>query len=445
MKATSNMMERAQKYEASAVVTPSRTSQRWVRIIPVALIMYTIAFIDRTNISLALARISRDLHLDPQQAGTVAGIFFWGYLVLQIPGGHLAKHWSAKKFISILLVAWGIFAVGCGLARTYHELLLLRLFLGVAESGVYPATLILLSHWFPRAERARANAFWLLCLPVAVIVSSPFSGWMLDHWSWRVMLIVEGSLPFLWLAIWVKFVQDRPAEASWLPESERVPLVETLRREHSELEGQERIPYLRALLRPHVFLLAAVYFCFVSGQMGLLFWLPSAMGNFRKLSGVSTGILYTLPFIVGAISLLFISRHSDRVHERRLHAAGAMLFGGCCILLAVATISRSLLLAFTFVVISGVGAYAPMGSFWAIPTETLPSKIVGSAMGFVNAIGNLGAYFAPLVVGYLNKKTGHFLSGFAYLGAITVVGAGLATLLRTAPMSPVTGREEAGT
>ena len=438
------MAELQQKSDASAGMTGNAPSQRWVRIIPVALIMYTIAFIDRTNISLALPRISRDLHLDPQQAGTVAGIFFWGYLALQIPGGHLAKHWSAKKFISILLVAWGIFAVGCGLARTYHELLLLRLLLGIAESGVHPATLILLSHWFPRSERARANAFWLLCLPVAVIISSPFSGWMLDHWSWRVMLVAEGSLPFLWLAIWVKFVHDHPTQAPWMPESERVPLVETLRREHSELEGQERVPYLRALLRPRVFLLAAVYFCFISGQMGLLFWLPSAMENFRKLSSFLTGTLYTLPFMVGAVSLLIISRHSDSVHERRYHAAGAMLLGGSCILLAVATISRSHFLAFAFIALSGVGAYGPMGAFWAIPTETLPSRIVGSVMGFVNAIGNLGAYFAPLIVGFLNKKTGHFLSGFAYLGAITVVGAGLATFLKTTPASPATGRKEAG-
>src|SRR5258708_4670031 len=276
------MAELAQTSDASAPVTRNVASQRLIRIIPVALIMYTIAFIDRTNISLALPRIRQDLHLDPQQAGTVAGIFFWGYLALQIPGGHLAKHWSAKKFISILLVAWGIFAVGCGLARTYHELLLLRLFLGIAESGVHPATLILLSHWFPRSERARANAFWLLCLPVAVIISSPFSGWMLDHWSWRVMLAAEGSLPFLWLAIWVKVVNDHPTEATLTPESERLPLVETLRTEHSELEGQEKVPYLRALLRPRGFLLAAVYFCFISGQMGLLFWLPSAMENFKK-------------------------------------------------------------------------------------------------------------------------------------------------------------------
>jgi MFS family permease len=422
--------------------TQSRVSIRWIRIIPVALIMYTIAFIDRTNISLALPRISRDLHLDSQQAGTVAGIFFWGYLALQIPGGHLAKHWSAKKFISVLLVAWAIFAVGCGLARTYRELLLLRLLLGVAESGVYPATLILLSHWFSRCERARANAFWLLCLPGAVIVSSPFSGWILDHWSWRVMLVAEGSLPFLWLAIWLAFIQDHPREAHWLPEDERSVLVETLRRESLALESSEKLPYLRALLQPQVFLLAAVYFCFVSGQMGLLFWLPSAMGKFTTLSGLSTGILYTIPFIVGAASLLIISRHSDKVHERRFHAAGAMLFGGSCILLAVAIIPHSFLVAFGFIALSGVGAYGPMGAFWAIPTETLSPGIVGSVMGFVNAIGNLGAYFAPLIVGYLNKRTGSFLAGFTYLGAITLVAAGLAALLKTASAQPQTRLSE---
>src|ERR1700724_4666344 len=130
-------MTTAEHNDAKTEITPSRISQRWIRIIPLALVMYTIAFIDRTNISLALPRISRDLHLDPQQAGTVAGIFFWGYLALQIPRGPLPKHWSAKKFISILLVVWALFAIGCGLARTYRELLLLRLLLGVAESGVY--------------------------------------------------------------------------------------------------------------------------------------------------------------------------------------------------------------------------------------------------------------------------------------------------------------------
>jgi MFS family permease len=392
--------------------------------------MYTIAFIDRTNVSLALPRISRDLHLDPQQAGTVAGIFFWGYLALQIPGGHLAKHWSPRKFISVLLVAWSLFAIGCGLARTYHELLLLRLLLGVAESGVFPATLILLSHWFSRAERARANAMWLLCLPCAVIFSSPFSGWMLDHWGWRVMLIAEGALPLVWLAIWLVFIQDHPGEARWLPQADRDSLVATLRAESVDLERSEPVPFFRALIHPQVFVLATIYFCFVSGQMGLLFWLPSATENFKKLSSLHTGILFTFPFIVGAVALLIVARHSDTTRERRKHAATAMLLGGLFILLAVAVISYSPLLAFAFIILSGVGAYGPMAPFWAIPTETLPAKTVGSVMGLVNAIGNLGAYFAPLIVGYLNKITGNFVSGFAYLGAITVVGGALCFLLR---------------
>src|SRR5713101_5295308 len=419
---------------APAARTAMAAPSRWARIIPVALVMYTIAFIDRTNISLALPRISRDLHLDPQQAGTVAGIFFWGYLALQIPGGHLAKHWSPKKFISVLLVAWSLLAVGCGLARTYHELLVLRLLLGVAESGVFPATLILLSHWFSRAERARANALWLLCLPCAVILSSPFSGWMLDHWGWRVMLVAEGALPLVWLGIWIAFIQDHPGEARWLPPAERESLTATLRAESAELERSENVPYLRALMRPQVFVLAAIYFCFVSGQMGLLFCLPTE--TFKKLSSLRTGIVYTFPFIIGAIFLLIVARHSDKTRERRMHVAAAMGLGGIFILLAVAVIPYSLLLAFAFIILSGVGAYGPMGPFWAIPTETLPAKTVGSVMGFVNAIGNLGAYFAPLIVGHLNKTTGSFLSGFAYLGAITVLGAALCFLLKPA-VSPV--------
>jgi sugar phosphate permease len=237
-------------------------------------------------------------------------------------------------------------------------------------------------------------------------------------------------LPLVWLAIWLVFIQDHPGEARWLPQADRDSLVATLRAESADLERSETVPLFRALIHPQVFVLAAIYFCFVSGQMGLLFWLPSATENFKKLSSLHTGILFTFPFIVGAVALLIVARHSDTTRERRKHAATAMLLGGLFILLAVAVISYSPLLAFAFIILSGVGAYGPMAPFWAIPTETLPARTVGSVMGLVNAIGNLGAYFAPLIVGYLNKITGNFVSGFAYLGAITVVGGALCFLLR---------------
>jgi sugar phosphate permease len=401
-------------------------TQRWFRIIPVAFIMYTISFIDRTNISLALPHISSDLHLDPTQAGGIVGIFYAGYWVLQVPGGHLAKHWSAKKFISVLMVVWGASAVGCGLARNAHELMIMRVLLGVAEGGVFPATLILLSHWFSRTERARANAFWLMCLPGAVIISSPVSGWILDHWNWRVMMIAEGALPIAWLTVWLLFIEDSPSQVRWLVATDRDRLMQTLNQEAAALEVADRVSYWRALLQPQVLILIGVYFCFTGGQMGFLFWLPSAMGKFAAMSNLSTGLLFTFPFMVGAAALLVNSRHSDKRRERRAHVAVPMMIGGACLLAAVLYTARSPLIAFAFLCLSGIGAYGPMGPFWAIPTETLPAKVVGSVMGLVNAIGNMGSYFGPLVIGYLAKRTGSFLYGFAFLGIITWAGALLA-------------------
>ena len=144
-------------------------SQRWLRIIPVALIMYTISYVDRTNVNMALTpRISslmKDLFMDDRMKGEAAGIFFFGYVLLQIPGGHLATRWSARKVISLCLIAWGICAVACGLAHSFRQFEVARFFLGVAESGVFPSMLVLLANWFPRSERARANAYWNLCQP----------------------------------------------------------------------------------------------------------------------------------------------------------------------------------------------------------------------------------------------------------------------------------------
>ncbi|HEV2452690.1 MAG TPA: MFS transporter, partial [Verrucomicrobiae bacterium] len=148
------------------------THQRWLRIIPVALVAYTISYVDRTNVSLSLdPRIStmmRDLAMDDRMKGQAAGIFFLGYALLQAFGGHLAVRWSAKKLVSLCLVFWGVCAIGCGLAKTFTQFEGMRFLLGMAESSVYPAIVVLLAHWFPRAERARANAAWNLCQPLAV-------------------------------------------------------------------------------------------------------------------------------------------------------------------------------------------------------------------------------------------------------------------------------------
>jgi MFS family permease len=402
--------------------------QRWRRVIPVAFVMYTIAFVDRTNISLALPMMSRDLHMNPAQAGSAAGVFFWGYLLLQIPAGYLAEHWSAKRFIGILLILWGATATACGLVHTWREFWYARLLLGVTEGGVWPAVLVLLAHWFPRSERARANAYWMLCLPAAVVISSPLSGWILGRWGWRVMLIAEGALPFVWLVLWMIMIDDYPRQARWIPSDERRYLETTLAAESSALNTAERPSILRTLSQPQVLLLVCIYFLENSGNYGYLFWLPSALHNARYLSNFMVGVLFAIPYLITALGMVLNSRHSDRTRERRLHVAGGLAWGGLFLLLSILLSATFPLLSFIAIAMVGAGSYGVLGPFWAIPTETLPASVCGSAMGLINALGNLGGFFGPLMVGYLDKRTGNFTYAFALLGVGFLAGAALSLL-----------------
>ena len=415
--------------------------KRWLRIIPVAFIMYTIAFIDRTNISLAIPSMSRDLHMDPAQAGNAAGVFFWGYLVLQIPGGYFAHRWSAKRFVSVLLVVWGVCSVLTGFVHSSREFALMRFLLGVAEGGVWPATLVLLANWFPRDERARANAFWMLCLPAAVVVSSPLSGWILGRWNWRVLLVAEGLFPMVWLAVWLWLIHDYPHQAGWISRQEREYLETTLARESSELEPAAPEPYRRALLRPQVIILVCIYLLQTSGTYGYLFWLPTALGTVKSLSSVAVGVLFMVPYAITAVGMVLNARHSDRKRERRGHVAFAEAWGGIFLLAAVLTAAHSSVLSFGLICLAGAGPYAALGPFWAIPTETLPRSVAAPAMGLINAIGNLGGYFGPLAVGFLNKTTGSFVYGFGALSLGLLVASGLAFLLHTPESAPL-GRGE---
>jgi MFS family permease len=399
------------------------SSQRWLHIIPVAFIMYTIAFIDRTNISLALPKMSIALHMNPTQAGGAAGVFFWGYVLLQIPGGHLAQRWSAKRFVAILLVAWGLCSVACGLVQTWHQFLVMRFLLGISEGGVWPAVLVLLSHWFPRGERARANAYWMLCLPIAVIISSPLSGWILGRWNWRVLLISEGALPFFWLVVWWAFIDDYPQEARWISTGERDYLEATLHEESRELDSAKPEAFWRALLKPTVLVMVGIYLMQNIGNYGYLFWLPSALENTMKMSNLRVGVLTAIPYIVTAIGMVLNSRHSDKRRERRGHVAFGLAWGGACMMACILLTGHSPTLGFVAISLVGAGTYGMLGPFWAIPTETLPRSVSGSAMGLINALGNLGGYFGPLAVGLVFHRTGDFRYAFTLLSLAFLAGA----------------------
>src|ERR1019366_5090164 len=194
---------------AAAMSGHAIPAQRWVRIIPVAILMYTFALIDRNNIAFGMFGIQKELAIQATAAGLAAGIFFFGYVFMQIPGGLLAEKWSAKRFITTALV------------QNLTQLLIVRFVLGVVEGGVSPATMILLTKWFPLSERSRANALWYLCIPVASIITGPVSGWILTHYDWRMLFILEGAPAVVWAIVWWFLVDDKPSDAKWISPAER--------------------------------------------------------------------------------------------------------------------------------------------------------------------------------------------------------------------------------
>jgi MFS family permease len=407
------------------------TQQRWLRIIPVALIMYTISYVDRTNVSLALdpkiSSMMRDLLMDDRMKGEAAGIFFFGYVLLQIPSGYLASHWSARKVISLFLVLWGLCAVGCGMSRSFRHFEVMRFLLGVAESGVFPATTVLLANWFPRHERARANAYWNLCQPLAVAGSAPFTGWLLGAYGWQQMLILEGILPFIWLPIWWFGVTDHPREARWISPEERDYLDTTLRKEVTQLEPPSPVPWWLRLSHPSVFVMLAIYFLHNCAAYGCMIFFTTGLKG-RGFSPLQYGILFAIPYAVTAVIMIINSRHSDKTRERRGHVAAVYILSGVSLILSV-LLQSHFWISYGLMCLAIPGPFAAMAPFWSIPSETLPRSFLGLIVGVVNAFGNLGGFAGPYLVGWLKDSYHSTAIAFDALGAGMLVAAALAFLL----------------
>ncbi len=407
------------------------TEKRWLRIIPVALIMYTISYVDRTNIALALdpkiSSMMGDLMMDDKMKGEAAGIFFFGYVLLQIPGGYWASRWSARKIIGIFLVAWGICAVACGYSRTFREFELARFFLGIAESGVFPATTVLLASWFPRSERARANGYWNLCQPLAVAASAPFTGWMLGAYGWQKMLIIEGALPFIWLPIWWFCISDHPRDAKWISTEERNFLETALREEAASLAAPKSAPAAERFGVFTVFVMVAVYFLHNCAAYGCMTFFTGGLKE-KGFTGFQYGVLFAIPYAVTAVIMVINGWHSDKTHERRGHAAAVYAMSGISLILSVAC-HDYFWLAYVLMCFAIPGPFAAMAPFWSIPSETLSRNAMGLVVGIVNACGNVGGFAGPYLVGWLKKESGSVSIPFNALGVGMVVAAMLCCLL----------------
>jgi sugar phosphate permease len=404
--------------------TPGR--QRWLRLIPIVFVTYSLAYLDRSNFSIAAAGgMSEDLGITSSTSGLIAASFFAGYFLLQVPGVLYADRRSVRDLIFWSVLAWGALATLQGLLSSVPLLIVVRFLLGAVEAAVLPALVVLLARWFTKAERGRANAFLILGNPVTVMWLSAASGYLIEATSWRGMFVIEGVPALIWAFYFRSQVRDRPADAPWLAPAEREAVDSAIAAEQAGLAPSTgtRHPLLDALRSRDVLVLAAQYLLWSIGVYGFVFWLPSIVKAGSSTGIGATGLLSAIPYAFAVVAMLLNSRGSDRTN-RRIRYVWPWLLGGAITFYGSYLVGQNAFwLSFALLVLAGIAMYAPYGPFFAMIPELLPRRTAGVAVALVNAAGALGGFLGTYLVGWLRTATGTDAAAFLMLAGTMAASA----------------------
>lgn len=391
---------------------------------------------DEMNRSKARLELQIDLGFDDRVVGLGAGIFFVGYVVLEIPGALLAELWSARKWIARIMISWGLLTMAMAFIRTKAEFYSVRFLVGAAEAGFFPAILVYISHWFQQRDRATATASFVAANPVSYIIGSPLAGLLLGiTWfglrGWRWLFILEGMPAIIFGTVALFYLTDWPREAKWLPSEERDWLVGELDREKDAKRKTGAVGVWQALCQRDVILLTLCYFFAMYGNYGLGFWLPTILKRISGQSNLRVTLLAALPYLAGLAMQWVNSWHSDRTGERKKHSALPLLVSAAMLAVAAA-FSSQLAPALIFFIFAEAAYFAFQPPFWAVPTMFLGESAAAASMGLINSLGNLGGFAGPFLVGAISSSTHSFtgglwsvVAGFALSGLLMLaVGAG---------------------
>ncbi|HLK34878.1 MAG TPA: MFS transporter [Terriglobales bacterium] len=389
------------------------------RLLPFLFVLYIANYLDRTNLAYAALEMIRDLHFTDQIFGIGAGIFFIGYLGLQIPGALLVERWSARRWIAAIMIVWGAFTVLTAAVHTAGQLYGARFLLGAAEAGFFPGIIIYVSHWFIREDRAKATGNFMAAIPLSFVLGSPLAGWIVEqHWlrveGWRWLFVLEGMPAVVLGAATFFLLCDWPREASWLDPEERAWIAHQLQQEKASKSAVHSFSIWQALRYRPVLLLTAVNFLQYIGFYSFIFWFPTMLKQLSGLSDARVGLLGALPYLAGFIALQINGWHSDRTLERRWHVA-APLFLGVIALLALIVLHGSTVLSLALFTLVGISVIALLSPFWAMPTELLSESGAAASVGMINCLGSLAGFVGPFALGYLHKHTGSFAPGLALM------------------------------
>jgi sugar phosphate permease len=419
-------------HSIEGVTVGSDARKRWLYLMPAIFITYSLAYMDRANFGFGIAAgLGTTLHIGGKESSLLTGLFFLGYFAFQIPGAILARKYSVSRVVFATLVAWGMFAALTGVVRTFWLLALDRFLLGVAESLIFPVMLHLLTRWFTRSERARANTLLMLGNPITVLWMSAITGYLIERLGWQRTFIVEGLPAVLWAFGWIAFVRDRPSEARWLSAETALAIEGRIAEEQMHKEHVKGLRQI--LLRGDVLLLSAQYFCWSLGVYGFVLWLPTIVRQGAAVSMTNTGLLAAIPYLVAIVLMLVAGHIADRTMRRRSIVWPFLLIAGVALFGSFLFAQRSFWLAFLCLVIAGGCMYAPYGPFFAMVPDRVPGNVTAEVLAMINSCGALGGFFGSYLVGLLQTVTGNAQAGFLLMSFALVLAAGLTLLVRETP------------
>jgi ACS family tartrate transporter-like MFS transporter len=426
------------------------------RIMPLIVLLYFIAYLDRNNVGFAKLTMSEDIGLSASAYGLGAGMFFLGYALLEIPSNAGMYKFGARKWIARILISWGIFATAMCLVNGPTSFYIVRFLLGAAEAGFFPAILFYLTLWFPAAQRVTVLGIFILAQPVSNALGAPVSGlllqmdgiWGLQGWQW--LYIIEGIPAIILGMLTPVLMTDRPSHARWLADDEREWLTTTMDDELARHSKGQPHHFLAGLKDPRTIAYSALYFGLVCGIYGLGLWMPTIVAALGDFSTTQVGFIVAIPYTVAAVFVYFWGKRSDRTGNRVLHATISMVMAAIGLLAAGYLVEVNAILALLALTLAAMGIYSAIAPFLAMPATALVGAAAAAGLAMVNSLGNLGGFVAPFAVGLFNDATGDNRSGLVFLSAclgITAVATYLYARKRpeghVKPGTPATVGEEA--
>ncbi len=396
------------------------------RLIPLLLICYIVAYLDRVNVGFAKLQMAGELGFSDAVYGLGAGMFFIGYFFFEVPSNIILHRVGARTWIARIMVTWGVISGGMMFIQTETQFYVMRFLLGVAEAGFFPGIILYLTYWYPAARRGRIISLFMTGIPLAGVIGGPLSGWIMKTWDqyqglqgWQWMFFLEAIPAVVFGLIVYFYLDDRVSNAKWLTAEERDLLS---RRIAEDDVHKEEMPVLQVLKNKRVWVMSAIYFSMAMSLYGVSFWLPTLIKGMGVSDNLTIGLLSAIPWLAGAVAMLLFGRSADRYKERRWHVVVPMLMASSGLVLSV-LLASNVYYSFIALIWACMGIVSAIPLFWSLPTSFLGGAAAAAGIAAINSIANLAGFVAPYVVGWLKQITESTDSGMYMLAGVLVVGA----------------------